>query len=178
MKRLFILRHAKAVSAGPQMSDRTRGLTDRGQSDAAAMGRHMGASLYRPDLVYCSPAARTMETWALVAPGLDAEPKVEFYDAMYLAAWTALFALVRAAPDAAENLLMIGHNPAFENLALALARRHGGDRDEAGRRTAVAGKFPTCALAVVTFAKARWETVAAGEGTLTDFIRPKDLNRN
>ena len=62
MKRLLVFRHAKA---GPHdvAHDKERALIDRGRNDAALMGRAMGDKGYLPDLVLCSSAKRTMETW-------------------------------------------------------------------------------------------------------------------
>ena len=69
-RRLLLLRHAK--SAWPDLADSERPLNDRGRRDAPAMGRWLRDKGYVPDLVLCSTAQRTRDTWALVAGELGA----------------------------------------------------------------------------------------------------------
>ena len=59
---LVILRHAKAERPA-ELADADRPLTQRGHADAAAAGAWLAARGYRPDLVLCSPAKRTRQTW-------------------------------------------------------------------------------------------------------------------
>jgi phosphohistidine phosphatase len=71
-------------------------------------------------------------------------------------------------------LLLVGHNPGIEQLALALTvtpeRRCG-----AARLKRLTQKFPTAALAVLDFEIASWRDSQAGHGSLVDYVRPKDL---
>jgi phosphohistidine phosphatase len=69
---LVLLRHAKAE---PQSgtADADRPLTSRGHADAGAAGAWLAGHGYRPELVICSPAKRTRQTWHAVALSL-AEP--------------------------------------------------------------------------------------------------------
>lgn len=66
---LIIVRHAKAESFG-NTPDLSRPLTPRGHADANAAGAWLAAHGYRPDLVICSPAKRTRQTWHGIAVGL------------------------------------------------------------------------------------------------------------
>jgi phosphohistidine phosphatase SixA len=69
MKKLLLLRHAKAVSHD-EKHDKARALNSRGRSDSESMGRVMHREQYLPDLVFCSTARRTVETWEHLAPEL------------------------------------------------------------------------------------------------------------
>ena len=138
------------------------------------MGKFMRKQGLVPDRVLCSGAARTRQTWELVAPQLKAEPDVEFSDALYLTPWNAIVNLMRETSDSAKTLLVIGHNPGLEDCATALLRPQA-DADERARRATVAEKFPTAALAVLDCDVANWNELEPGTAGLTDFIRPRDL---
>jgi len=174
VKRLFLLRHAKAVPAEAGGDDHARVLSPRGEADAARMGHAMAEKGYAPERVWCSPAARTRQTWTLVAEALAARPRVMFRDEIYLATQGALLTLVQKAPAGVQTLLLVGHNPGFETLALTLSRDDGGKAERA-RRQALREKFPTTALAVLDLEIAQWADAAPGAGMLADLLTPKTL---
>src|ERR1700759_4541082 len=85
MKRLYILRHAKAQQAEPGQDDHARALTLRGVADAEAMARYLRKSGARVDRVMVSTSARTVQTADLVLRGLETPPRADYRDALYLA---------------------------------------------------------------------------------------------
>ncbi|HEY2068875.1 MAG TPA: histidine phosphatase family protein [Rhizomicrobium sp.] len=173
MKRLLLLRHAKASPDGKESKDFDRKLTARGRADSAAMGAWLHVNGYHPDHILCSSAARTRETWKIVSEELGDGPKAEFADLLYLASARRIEGLIREAADAAM-LLVIGHNSGLEDCALELARKPVG-RDEAKQLETMREKFPTCTLAVLDFDIAEWSEMEAGGGALVEFVRPRDL---
>ncbi len=175
MKRLFLLRHAKAVAATPSDEDRERPLMERGRDDARAMGDYLNKTHGSPDCVLCSPSARTVETWDIVSRGLDAMPDMRLVEALYLAPWSVILKLVRTMHDDVSTVLVIGHNPGMEELADILTRKPKGSAEKK-RTEALDEKFPTATLAVFHFDTEKWKNIAAGEGELADFKKPKDLN--
>jgi len=174
MKRLLLLRHAKASPDGKGSRDHARELTARGRANAAQMGAWLHTSGYEPDLVLCSDAARTVETWEIAAQELDAAPRVEFLEQLYLAPAKRIQAIIRAVADV-ETLLVVGHNPGMEDCAATLARNPAG-KDEAERHESLRQKFPTCALAVLEFDIPAWPALETGSGELVAFLRPRDLD--
>ena len=104
------------------MRDKERALIQRGRDDAALMGRVMREKGYVPDLVLCSSAKRTVETWQHAAPGLGGNPEVRFLDALYDAPEKSLLKTIGGVKEQAPVLLDIGHNPGLENLARMLVR--------------------------------------------------------
>lgn len=172
MKRLYLLRHAKAVPADPRADDFARELTVRGMHDAAAIARYLRKNEMRPELVLASGAARTRQTAELVGRELDV--KADYRDTLYLAEPGKILGLVQAAPAGAASLMVVGHNPGIESLATLLAREPV-RRKERARRDVLEEKFPTAALAVLDFDAAKWRDIRPGEGVLVDFVRPKDL---
>ena len=167
MRRLLLLRHAKS-GRPPGVSDIDRPLDARGREAAPRMGVYLAREGLHPDLALVSPARRTRETWEAAAAALGAVP-MQIVETIYEAPPAALLAAVRAAPDTAETLILVGHNPGTEALAETLAA----DGAPAAR-TRLAQGFPTAALAVITFDVAHWSEIDRN-GRLERFVRPKDL---
>jgi phosphohistidine phosphatase len=114
---LVLLRHAKA--ANPEgVADADRPLTPRGHADAAAAGAWLVNRGYLPDLVICSPARRTRETWHALALPTGAE--VDYPEQAYWAGARDLLDLVAAVDGAVGTVLLIGHNPAMSGLSSLL----------------------------------------------------------
>jgi phosphohistidine phosphatase len=174
VKRLLLLRHAKAVQGTSKSGDHGRALNDRGRLDAPRMGVAIQHKRYLPDRVLCSTARRTLETWEHVAPELDGRPEVIFSDELYLASQKLITNLVRAQPKAANVVMVVGHNPGLEECARTLARKPRG-AEERERLEELNEKFPTAALAVLDFETDVWSDVAAGTGVLVDFLKPRAL---
>src|SRR5277367_7059969 len=111
MKRLLLLRHAKAIAGTTKSGDHGRPLNERGKLDAPRMGIAMQHKRYLPDRVLCSTAKRTLETWEHVAPELDNAPETEIVEALYLAPWRVIAGTVRGIGASANTVLVLGHNP-------------------------------------------------------------------
>ncbi|HWC62701.1 MAG TPA: histidine phosphatase family protein [Rhizomicrobium sp.] len=172
MKRLYLLRHAKAVPSEPSLDDHARELTVRGMHDAGAMARYLRKNGFIPDLMLISTSARTRQTADLVLREIGA--KADYRDALYLAEAGKILGMVQAVAQGVEGLMVVGHNPGLEELAGLLAREPV-RRKERHRRDVLEEKFPTAALAVLDFDIAKWREIQPGTGKLTDFVRPKDL---
>ena len=172
MKRLYLLRHAKAVPADPGLDDHGRELTVRGMHDAAAMARYLRKNGFAPDLILASTSARTRQTADLVSREVPA--KIDYRDALYLAEAGRLLAAVQVLAQSVDGVMLVGHNPGLEELATLLAREPV-RRKERARRDVLEEKFPTAALAVLDFEVEKWRDLRPGEGVLIDFVRPKDL---
>lgn len=168
-RQLLLLRHAKAV-IGEGLEDFDRPLADRGERAAKIMGRYMADNGLVPELVLCSPARRTRQTWDIAAAELP-QTDIRFIDTLYdFGSGDALLTTIRAEGGTARRLLLVTHNPATQNLALALATA--GDKT---LRRQMMEKYPTAGLAVISMAGEGWAATAEGEGHLDAFIRPRDL---
>jgi phosphohistidine phosphatase len=165
---LVLLRHAKSDwPAG--VPDHERPLADRGRRAAPAIGRWLREAGFLPDHVVCSTALRTRQTWELVRGELDADPPAEFESRVYGATVRELLDVVGDAPAGAGTVLLVGHNPGVQSLALLLAGdAPGDDRDR------MHDKFPTAAIAAFELSGG-WDRVAAGPARLARFVRPRDL---
>lgn len=172
--RLLLLRHAKSDWSG-KADDHARPVSARGKRTAPRMGAWMRAKGYEPKLVLCSTAERTKETLELVVPAFARRPQIRYDRSLYLAEWPALLAEIRAAAGETSPLMVVGHNPGLEQLAIALALQSQ-SASERARLEKLAQKFPTAALAVLDFEIADWSGLKPGLGRLVDYMRPKDLD--
>lgn len=154
--RLVVLRHAKAVHQ-PGLQDSERPLTDRGERDAAAAGEWLHGSGLVPDLVLCSPALRTRQTWQHASAGLPG-PAATCDRRLWEASADSLLSVVRETPEEVRLLLLVGHNPASHQLVSDL--------------TGECDAFPTAAIAVIAL-PGGWADAAPGAGTLTGFWSPR-----
>lgn len=171
MKRLLLLRHAKSSWAAPGTDDHERPLNKRGEKSAERIGAWLREHRVTPGLVLCSTARRTRQTLDGLMPFHGATPPIELLPSLYLAGPPTILQAIREASDQATSILVIGHNPGFEQIASALARA---GEPEAMARLAV--KYPTGALADIRFTGNRWKAVAPGQGRLMAFVRPRDLD--
>jgi phosphohistidine phosphatase len=165
MRTLYLLRHAKSSWDDPDLLDRERPLAPRGVRDAKRIARHMQRLGIAPELVLCSPAVRARQTLEPIEAKVPDAP-VEVDERLYGAWSETLLERVRAVPDEVASVLLIGHNPGLQDLALLLAS--GGDGLER-----LEAKFPTAALA--TLAVARWSSLSAGDAELSAYVVPKQL---
>lgn len=174
MLTLLLLRHAKSSWDNPALADYDRPLAKRGVKAAPRVGAELAALGLHPALILCSGAARARETLSLVLPAIaEPAPEVIYDDAFYMASPDALLAMLRTLPaggGAPKSVMVVGHNPGLEELAELLV----GD-GEAEAQEVMAEKFPTCALAVITFDADNWSDIAPGTGKLTRFITPARL---
>jgi phosphohistidine phosphatase len=169
MLTLYLLRHAKSAWDDPSLGDFDRPLAARGERAAPAMARYMRTAELQPDLVLCSAARRTRDTWALMA-GTLGQPRTIYLEELYEADAGRLRACIRRNQTDASRLMLVGHNPGLQSLALGLI----GSGDRAAR-AAVAEKFPTAAAAVIEFDIETWRDLAPATGRLTLFMTPKRL---
>jgi phosphohistidine phosphatase len=171
-RQLILLRHAK--SDWPDVPDRERPLAKRGRRDAPRIGRWLHEHGYQPDVVVCSAARRTRQTWDLVAPELGGKPAVRFEPRAYAASALTLLYLAQELPSRYRIALFIAHNPGLSDLASSLAAPPGIGRATTDNGPRPQISLPTAAVAVLEFSGA-WPSLTPGQARLTDHIIPADL---
>lgn len=166
MPDLFLLRHAKSSWDDPKLPDHSRPLNARGRYAAQAVGRLIRGMEIMPDLILVSSARRTLQTLELLDAWQPA-PRIEIVDGLYLAAGRVMLDFIQDVPAETQRLLVIGHNPGLQELALMLA---GNDTGEDERK--LAEGFPTAALAWF-HSNGGWAELR--KASLNRFIAPGDL---
>jgi phosphohistidine phosphatase len=171
MKTVHLLRHAKSAWNDPSLPDHDRPLAPRGARAATLIGRHLRSQGFKADAILCSTARRAADTLDLVLAQLDGTlPPVEHERGLYLAGDRVLLERLRKLPDGVRSVLLVAHNPDLQNLALSLVGA--GDASEI---QGLASKYPTGALATLTFPVDHWSEIGPQGGTLTQFVVPKKL---
>lgn len=157
---LILIRHCKS-DWNSTSDDHARPLNARGHHGAPRLGAYLAAQGLIPDVVLCSDALRTRQTWAGIADHLPGAPSATLDPALYLAAPEVMLTALQATK--AATVAMIAHNPGTAALAWTLASA--APPDEAFER------YPTGATTVLRFA----DQITPGMGQITHFTTPRDL---
>lgn len=159
---LIVVRHAKAE--GFASTDEARELTPRGLADASKVGEFLAAEGLTPDYVVVSPAERTRQTWNALAEagGFAVEPV--FDSALYDGGTDAVIEALRVAPEAADVVMYVGHNPTAQLLVSSLDDG-AGDPVAAAR---ISGDYPTAAVTILEQPDA-WGTLCTGTARIKQF---------
>ena len=169
MHRLHLLRHTKS-NPDDSVEDRERRLARRGREAARRVGEYLPDAVGALDLVLCSSALRTRETFELALAGLTPQPAVLFEDGLYLASRGTLIRRLQQLDEAVGSVMVVGHNPGMHDLAMALAAP-----GSTSHRALAGGKFPTGALAVFNIA-VPWASLDRTRHELADYVTPKSLD--
>lgn len=161
MKQLLLMRHAKSSWENPGQEDFDRTLNDRGKKDAPEMGKRFQVRNFKPDLIIASPAKRTLKTAQYVAHELHyPETNIELESSIYQADIEDLVYIIRNFDDTLQNVLMIGHNPAFTGLIGSLGNR-------------LIEHLPTAGAALLSFDIETWKQVSNHSANMVWFDYPK-----
>jgi phosphohistidine phosphatase len=166
--RLTLLRHAKSSWADDGQQDRDRPLAPRGRKAARRLAGYLRDQGIRPDLVLCSPAARTTETLELVRPGLGDNVEVHVEEALYGAGARELMDRLRRLPESIQWAMVVGHNPGLQQLVVLLAR-------DGPLRERARSHFPTGALATMRLGDGSWADLGPGRADLLSYVAPREL---
>lgn len=169
MPRLLLLRHAKSAWDDPSLDDHDRPLNKRGRRAADAMAGYLKTEHLKPDLVLCSTATRTRETWLRIATANGWTIAARHDRQLYHTGDEAMVGVLQRRSGHHETVMLVGHSPGIEATALRLI----GDGDEKALKR-LQSKYPTAALAEIRF-DGPWSALAPGAGTLVRFVSPKAL---
>jgi phosphohistidine phosphatase len=167
------MRHAKSSWTDRKLDDFDRPLSKRGREAAPMMGRELAKRGLIAERILWSPAKRTRETLKLLADGMGAKPAVSFEDRLYSFGDGSPYIEIIAAQQGASPLMVIGHNPSIQNLALRLIKHDGGELLER-----IGRKFPTAAVAVIHLPIDSWmqlKSLEEARGKVETFLAPKML---
>lgn len=166
-RELLLLRHGKSDWSG-MVEDYYRPLKDRGKRAAQRIGTWLWQQDIRPDYLLSSPAQRALGTAEKTAKAMGLTVERIHYDArIYEASVSTLLQVLADCPAEAQRVMLVGHNPGFEDLLLYLT----------DRRVArpVDGKWmPTATLARLRMPD-HWQNCSTGCATLLSLTRPKSL---
>lgn len=144
------------------MADIERPLNKRGMKAAPRMGKFLQDKGLVPALIISSTALRCRETVERLTSACDFNGEIIWDPTLYGGGFQAYLDAIHRAPDDANPLMVVGHNPDLEQLVDAL--------------TDVDIFLPTAALVRVDVPIDDWsELEAAGGYELIDVWRPREL---
>lgn len=169
MKRLYLLRHAQALSTSAS-GDEGRELSPKGHEDSSALGKAIQKKNYIPDYTLCSPAIRTRQTFDNLELAVD---HLGFNKDIYSAGFLELLHTVQDLDDRNQSALIVGHNPTIYELAMRLC-----DENESGQSVIqrLGQGYKPGTLTVFNCPCQVWNDIQIGENMLIDLIDPQDYN--
>lgn len=164
MKTLFILRHAKSEKANGDKEDFDRIISEKGKKDAVIMGKFIKKTLSKPSMILASSAKRVKMTTKIIVEEIHFNNDVTFKEEIYDQDEKKIVKILQNLPDKLDTILLIGHNPSFENLISFFISQ-----------TTVNIKLSTTGLAVIDIDITNWKKLKTGHGILRLLISPKSL---
>lgn len=119
MRLLTLVRHGKS-DWSVDCDDRHRPLNARGRRQAPITGAWIGAHLPPVDAAVVSPAVRTQMTWDLLHQDWKKTPPVEVVEDLYTFSGLDVIPTIRALAPMTRHAVLVGHNPAVEELVTTL----------------------------------------------------------
>jgi phosphohistidine phosphatase len=160
---LVLVRHGKS-SWDLDVDDHERPLSARGRRDAEAIGRWLSERSLRPDLVFCSTAIRTKQTWEYAMAGGATAGEVQYRHEIYHAWVPELLTLIRNVGEEIHTLLVLGHAPGIPDLVENICVR-----TQSSDWAQMDSKFPTSGLAVVNV-PGPWKELGKARAELASFV--------
>jgi phosphohistidine phosphatase len=108
-----------------------------------------------------------MDTLRLITGAFRDPVEILVEEELYGAGSGDLLRRLRKIPASTASVMVVGHNPAIQELALTLAR----SIDDLNR---LKGKFPTCALASLAV-PGEWKELGGQPAVLEEFAIPREL---
>ncbi len=117
-RRIIVMRHGAAEPATGGLADRARPLDSRGRRQCVEVGQEIERLGWAPDLAMVSPAARTSETWAILADHVGRRVITELQPALYGGGWWAVRECLGLTDPSVGTVIVVGHNPGLEEVVL------------------------------------------------------------
>jgi phosphohistidine phosphatase len=163
-KTILLMRHAKSSWDDSSLRDFDRPLNSRGKRDAPRMGLYLSEIGTAPDLIVCSPAARAKATILRVVKELGLnEDVITWEEDLYFGGSDSYLNAIRRAPENAQIVMTVGHNPMTESAIASLSDKSFNEH------------VPTATIACLETEVESWSDVSVGSCKLKWLVSPKKL---
>jgi phosphohistidine phosphatase len=162
MKRIVIVRHAKAEEHKLGLNDKERSLTDRGRKNASTIAIRLIMNNIQAGQFISSPAKRAFETARIYAREFSYDKKnILLYPFLYdNYSIDEIKGIIKKDNIQSDSIFLFGHNPTLVELAFDLT-----------------GKFnehlPTSGTIVIDFDITDWNELKNRSGKIVLFEHPK-----
>ncbi len=111
------MRHAQTEWADAGIEDAHRHLTEQGRAQAQAIAQQFQAKQATLDVIYTSPAIRTLTTAQIIATQFEiAKQHIVIDPQIYAAQVHNLLAVLAEIEEIHQTMLIVGHNPSVSDL--------------------------------------------------------------
>ena len=157
IRQVALLRHAKSSWGNPQLDDFDRPLSKREIKDTQLMRPHIAENTKKLDLIISSASRRTRETAKYIFP----KKSVSYFHNLYHADKNVIIEILSGLKPEKNSVVLIGHNPGLHDVAEFSSNQR-------------IPKFPTCAVAMISF-EGPWGKIIEAQTQLDLFLIPRDL---
>lgn len=160
MKKLYLVRHAKASWENPDQSDHDRPLTTQGEADAHDIANQLKEQKVKIDAMFSSTAERALSTAQIFAEEF-AFPvdKITKDSHIYTGGVEELVELIKKMDAKWNTVFLVGHDPTLTLLSHYLSE---------GLRISIT----TCGVVGIGFAMKKWDEVVETEGKFLLYLHP------
>ena len=167
-KELWLLRHAKS-DRNAKTEDINRPLKKRGKRDAKNMGVWLREQELSPDVIVCSPAKRAFDTANFIFNDdeIDDERMIVLNENLYESNVDTLKSVLASYEETVQKILLIGHNPEFEDFLVYLS--------EIDTLPFAEKLFPTCTLFRLSV-DGEWKNLQPHSAKLVSVTYPRSID--
>jgi phosphohistidine phosphatase len=158
MKQIILFRHAKTEERSLLGSDFKRDLKDKGKEDAKKVSKFFDSRLRHPEIVLCSTANRTSQTFEIFKKTTGYEGETLYMEELYHSSSSGILDIIQQHIPTHDRIMVVGHNMGISQLAGLLCKNG-------------CEELPTSGIAVIEFL----DKVEPYEGELKTFITPKTI---
>ncbi len=163
LKRLFLIRHAHAVSVESGMKDIERPLSGNGLRDATHIGLYLNDRSIVPDAILSSPAIRTKETVESITNQIHfSDDSVEFIDDLYEPSIRVMARVIGEIKENVNDVLLVSHNPAITYLSEYLTGEP-------------IGNMAPASMVEIEFDGISWSEITQGSGIFKGHIHANEI---
>ena len=160
---LHLLRHAKSSWQQNDLNDIDRPLNTRGVKACHSIGKYLTNIIHRQTSVMLSPACRAQQTWSLISEQLNNQPLcTSTHGALYTFDAAQLLAFVCQLDNSHTEVLLVGHNPAIEELASYMVSEF-------------TQHVPTCAFLTLVSDISTWQEADGATFSIVEYVTPRQI---
>ncbi len=163
MKKLILMRHAKADKSDFAQKDLERPLIKKGEKDAVKMAKKLYSMNIRPDLIVVSPAKRAEQTANLFAQEIGYDKEIRVLDNLYFGDENDILDIISEVENEVQTLMVVSHNPIIENLTTNLVEEN--DYYE----------YKTATICVLASYIKKWSNVNTQNFEVEHYLLPKNI---
>lgn len=165
MKKVYLVRHAKAIARDSSITDSERYLTKSGKSESKIMAKKLKEKEVIPEIILSSPAIRAVETARIFAEILEYPLKdIQYINLLYNSRGRTLVDIIKKTNNSYNSLMLFGHEPSLSQCAASLLEDFKED-------------FAKSGVICIHFKNDNWRSISEGQGSLKFFEFPSEKTK-